>query len=132
MSRTRRVAGIVAGVLILLSAVAHSVFGGAAMQKELAAAHVPEDLLRGALVGWEFGGAAMLAFSLIVLYAFARPAGSSAVQLAPVRVVAATYLLFGAAALAVSDFDPFFLVFVVPGLLLAGATWPHRATSPAG
>ena len=61
MSRTRRVVGIVVGVFLLLSAVAHSLLGGEALRAELTAAQVPPDLLRGALIGWYFGGAAMLA-----------------------------------------------------------------------
>lgn len=127
MSPWRRVLGIVVAVLIVLSAVAHSLLGGAAMQAELAAAHVPADLLRGALVGWHFGGAAMLAFGVIVLATFARRQGASAASLLPARIVALVYLLFGAAALAVSDFDPFFLVFVAPGALLALASFPRPA-----
>ncbi len=93
MSRTRRVVGIVVGVLLLLSAVAHSLLGGEALRTELTAAQVPPDLLRGALIGWYFGGAAML--------------------------------------LAWSGLDPFFLVFVIPGLLLSWAAFPQRTAHPA-
>lgn len=40
----------------------------------------------------------------------------------PAWTVAGSYLLFGAAALVVSGFDPFFFVFLVPGaLVLVGA-----------
>lgn len=131
MSRTRSVVGIVVGVFLLLSAVAHSLLGGQALRAELTAAQVPPDLLRGALIGWYFGGAAMLAFGVLVLHAFARRADSPAVSLVPARLVAGTYLLFGGAALAGSDFDPFFLVFVIPGLLLSWASFPRRTADPA-
>lgn len=131
MTKLRRVVGVVVGVFQVVSAAAHSLLGGAALRTELTAARVPDDLLRGALVGWQFGGAAMLAFGLIVVHAFAGRAGGGAISMLPARVVALTYLLFGVAALAVSDFDPFFLVFVIPGLLLAWAAFPRRAAQPA-
>jgi len=125
MSQVRRVIGIVVGVLIVLSAVAHSALGGATIRASLAAAGVPEDLLQGALVGWHFGGAAMFAFGAIVLHTFARRREAGGVSLVPARIVAMTYLLFGAAALVVSEFDPFFLVFIAPGALLALAAFPR-------
>lgn len=130
MSKSRRLIGIVIGVLIVLSAVAHSALGGATLRAALVAAGVPDDLLRGVLVGWHFGGAAMLAFGAIVLHTFARPA-KAGVSLVPVRIIATAYLLFGVAALVVSDFDPFFLVFIAPGAGLALVAFfrPPRGTA---
>lgn len=130
MSPLRRVLGIVVGVLIVLSAVAHSLIGGEAMRANLTAAHLPEDLLRGTLAGWHFGGAAMLAFGAIVLATFSRARGAREIELGPVRIVALAYLLFGAAGLVVSGFDPFFLVFFAPGALLALAAFPRVASNP--
>lgn len=130
MSSRQRLAGVVAGALLILSAFAHSVVGGMALRAQLVAAQVPDDLLRGALVGWEFGGAAMLAFGIIVLHSFVRRAGAESVASVPAGIVAVTYLIFGAVALIASSFDPFFLVFIVPGLLLAWAVFSQRpATS---
>ncbi len=126
MSQARRVIGIVVGVLLVLSAVAHSALGGATLRAALAGAGVPDDLLRGALVGWHFGGAAMLAFGAIVLHTFARRRAADGVSLVPARMIGATYLIFGTGALVLSDFDPFFLVFIAPGLLLALAASPRR------
>jgi hypothetical protein len=131
MSQTRKVIGIVVGVLLVLSAGAHSFLGGAAIRSELLAANVPADLLRGATIGWQFGGVAMLAFGGIVLHTFVRRREAAPVSLVPARIVAATYLLFGAGALVLTGFDPFFLVFVVPGLLLALASY-GAGTGTAG
>ncbi len=130
MSQARRIVGMVVGVLIVLSAVAHSAMGGPMLRKELAAAQVPDDLLRGALVGWHFGGAAMLAFGAIVLHTFVRRRGDAA-SLVPARIIALAYLIFGALAFVASDFDPFFLVFIGPGLLLALIAFPRREGSAA-
>ena len=132
MSRTRRVVGILAGALLVLSAGAHCFLGGAALRAELVAANVPADLLRGAMIGWYFGGIAMLAFGGIVLHTFARQRPPAPASLAPAQIVAATYLLFGVGALVATGFDPFFLVFLVPGLLLAAAVSPERLSAGAG
>jgi hypothetical protein len=126
MSQLRRVVGVVVGVLLVLSAAAHSLLGGEAIREALVAAEVPADLLRGALIGWHFGGAAMLAFGAVVLHTFARRRDADGVSLLPARIVAATYLAFGCGALVLTDFDPFFLVFVVPGSLLALVAFPRR------
>ncbi len=131
MSRVRKVLGWVAGVLLVLSAAAHSLLGGKELRAALVAAQVPADLLRGTMIGWHFGGVAMLAFGLVVLHSFSRPSGAAAISLFPARIVAVTYLGFGAAALLFTGFDPFFLVFVVPGLLLGLAAFgkPARPAS---
>lgn len=93
--------------------------GWPALQSRLARVHAPTDLVLGLQIGWHFAGAAMVALGVIVLHAFQNRGTTATV---PAWTVAALYLLFGGAALAVSGFDPFFLVFIVPGaLVLLGA-----------
>lgn len=123
----RTVAGLAGGVLILASAVMHSIFGWRALREHLATIHAPQDLMEGIRAGWHFGGVAMLALGIIVCDALWRHRRDPSVSLRPVGVVAAAYLLFGAAAMASSGGDPFFIVFLVPGALLAWAAWPARA-----
>jgi uncharacterized membrane protein (DUF4010 family) len=86
---------------------------------------VPGDLALGLAVGWHFGGASMLTFACIVLWTFFRRLRGEAAPLVPTAIISAAYLTFGAGALAVSG-DPFFAVFIVPGLLLAAASYPRR------
>jgi hypothetical protein len=69
-------------------------------------------------IGWHFAGVAMLTFGAMVVAAFIQVLRGRAVSLAPAMLIATVYLAFGAWALLVSG-DPFFLVFVVPGVLLA-------------
>ncbi|MFL5385595.1 MAG: hypothetical protein ACJ8GN_24005 [Longimicrobiaceae bacterium] len=125
MGRTRSILGIVAGVLMLASAAAHSLLGWPQLRAKLAESNVPGDLAQGLAVGWHFGGAAMVAFAAIVLWTFVRRLRGEAAPLVPPAIVAATYLAFGAGALAITG-DPFFLVFIVPGLMLAAASFPRR------
>jgi hypothetical protein len=121
LNRTRSIVGIVAGVLMIASAAAHSLLGWPQLRAQLAQSRVPDDLALGLAVGWHFGAAAMLAFACIVLWIFVRRLRGTAAPRVPAAVVAALYLAFGAGALAVSG-DPFFLVFIIPGLLLAIAS----------
>jgi hypothetical protein len=125
LNRTRSILGIIAGVMMILSAGAHSLLGWPQLRASLAQANAPDELVQGLAAGWHFGGAAMLALAGIVLWVFVRRFRGRAAPLTPPAIVAATYLAFGGAALAVTR-DPFFLVFIVPGLLLAAASFPRR------
>ena len=70
---------------------------------------------------------ATLAFGFIVVALFTHRLKGSAVNLRPAIVIGATYVAFGAGAMAVNDFDPFFLVFVIPGVLLLIASVARRS-----
>ena len=118
MARVRVILGFAAGVIMILSSVVHSVVGWGQLHAELEATHAPAGLTLGLLAIWQFAGGAMLALGCIVLACFARRGGSRSDPLA-VRIIALLYVAFGLWALAISHFDPFFLVFIVPGALLA-------------
>jgi hypothetical protein len=119
--RAPALAAAVAAVMILLSAFAHSVLGWRAMGTALAQTNAPADLVRGLGIGWVFGGACMVAFGLTVAWTSrALWRGASPPRL-PLAAIVACYLLFGAAAMVVSGGDPFYLVFIIPGLLAAYA-----------
>ena len=121
MSKLRDISGAIGGALILLSSAAHTLLGWKALSAELADAHVQGDLLVGLKMGWYFGGLAMLLLGTIMLRLFVARLRGKARSLVPASVVAIGYLGFGAWALAVSG-NPFFMVFIVPGVLLAGAS----------
>ena len=129
MARTRTVLGLVAGAFLLLSAAAHSLLGWNQLQGELAKANVPADLAFGLKVGWQFGGVAMVVLGVIVLHLFLRRLRGEDVSTLPGLVIAVAYLTFGGWALAASEMEPFFFVFVVPGVLLLIASWHGTGTS---
>jgi hypothetical protein len=132
MPRLRAGLGIVAGVLLLLSSAAHSFLGWAGLGKELVAAGVPPGLVFGVKVGWQFGGACMLAFAVIVLATFVGRLRGCSTSAVPALVIGVTELAFGIWALVASDFQPFFLVFIVPGILLLSAGWGQRPGAMVG
>lgn len=122
MTRGRVVAGVAAGVWLLLSAAAHSLLGWKALTAELAKAGVPAELERSLAIGWHFGGVAMLAFGGIVLTGLVSARRGKAGALAAPRLVGWTCLAFGLGAMAATGGNLFFLVFILPGALLAVAT----------
>jgi len=105
---------------MILSSGAHSFLAWPALRGQLASAGVSSDLQAGLAVGWHFGGAAMLAFGVIVLGIFGarsepRPSRT------PALVISILYIVFGAGALAINRDVFFLMVFVIPGSLLAFA-----------
>lgn len=119
MARGRAVLGLIAGGMLILSSAAHSLLGWPALRGQLAAVPVPADLLLGLQIGWQFGGLAMLVFGIVVVALFAKRFRGENAATGTAAVVAAAYLAFGCWALVASRFEPFFLVFIVPGILLA-------------
>ena len=124
MTRVRSILGIIAGAILILSSAAHSLLGWKRMRTDLASAQAPSDLVFGVAVGWHFGGVAMLAFGCIVTWLFLKRLKGEIVSALPAFVVALAYLTFGAWALMASHMNPFFFVFIVPGILLAVAALP--------
>ncbi len=126
MPRVRASLGIVAGVLLLLSSAAHSFLGWAGLSREMNDARVPPALAFGVKLGWQFGGACMGAFAVIVLVTFAGRLRGRSTSSFPALVIGIVYLAFGMWALVASDLQPFPLVFIVPGVLLLGAASGER------
>lgn len=131
MSRFRAYLGLACGVILVASAAAHSLLGWPAMRAALTSAKVAPDLITGLSVGWNFGGVAILLFGVLALWQFGAALRGHPVSLQPLVLVGVAYAAFGAWALAVGDMNPFFLIFVVPGILLAIAAWGTPAVAPA-
>jgi len=125
--RPRSILGLLAGAAMLASSAAHSLVGWTQLRSALEQARAPEELILTLGMGWNFGGAAMLAFGLIVVALFWRRLMGAPVSLMPAIIIGVAYLVFGAWAFLGSHFDPFFFVFVVPGVMLLIASFSRRA-----
>ena len=129
MSRLRIALMLVSGILFLLSSVAHSVMGWPNLAMQLDLAGAPTDLVRGLAVGWNFSGVMMALIGLLAVKAARDAHRGRPVEHASLVLIGLTYGLFGIAAAPFLGSVPFALVFVVPGLLLAGASWPTARLS---
>jgi hypothetical protein len=131
MNHLRNPIGIVGGVLLILSSAAHSLLGWKQLGAALATAGAPVELVTGLSIGWHFAGVAMFVFGCIVISIFVDAMRKRPVSFRPVALIAAAYLLFGVWALGASGLDPLFLVFILPGILLAAASWRPGVVSSA-
>jgi hypothetical protein len=135
MTRIRATLGIIAGAMFLASSAAHSFLGWKQLGGALAKTSAPPELVKGLSIGWHFAGFAMLTFGIIVLWIFTEALKRRSISLRPALIIAVAYLAFGIWALIVSRGDLFFLVFIVPGLLLVFAAWgpwPDQSTANSG
>jgi hypothetical protein len=123
MGRPRSSLGIFVGAILIASSVAHSLIGWPQLTVRLMATPAPPDLITALRIGWHFAGLAMFTFGAIVIWTFHNYLMSRAVSLRPAQVIGLVYLAFGLWAIVVSRFDPFFFIFIVPGLTLFAVSW---------
>ena len=129
MSRLRSMLGLIAGFMLVASSAAHSLLGWPQLRAALVQARAPDDLVLGLALGWHFAGAAMLTFGCIVLWLYVGALRRRVASYQPAFLIALLYLVYGAWAYAASGRNPFFFVFIVPGVLLAAASWPFRQSA---
>jgi hypothetical protein len=116
--------GLLAGAMLILSAGAHTILGWKAMSEQLAQTNAPPDLVMGLRMGWTFGGPVMLVFGILCISTFLRRfRGDAAPTLAPI-LISIAYIGFATWAAIETGGDPFFMLFLVPGVLLAIASIP--------
>jgi hypothetical protein len=127
MARLRNVLGLIASLILFLSAGAHSFLGWKSLRPRIEAFGVPADLVTGLRIGWQFGGAAMLVFGIICGVIFVHRLRGDFVPSLPAMVIGVVYALYGVWALNLSG-EGFFAIFIVPGVLLVLASWPMRQT----
>lgn len=120
----KSILGLIAGAFLILSAGAHSILGWKAQSEALAQTNAPPDLVQGLMVGWMFGGPVMLVFGIICIATFLKRFRGDAVSTFAPALIAIAYLAFGAWAAVITGGDPFFMLFAVPGVLLAIASIP--------
>ena len=119
MKRARLILGVVAGLMLLASSVAHTWLGWKSLAERLARTNAPPDLVSGLHIGWAFGGACMVILGIIIIATFLGRLRGAKPPLLPIAVIAVVYMAFGAWSIAESGGDLFFLgVFVIPGALL--------------
>jgi len=125
MNRIRAGLGYTAAAILIASTVAHSFFGWPSLAGQLATAQAPPDLIDGLRIGWQFGGASMLTFGLIIIWAIANRDRIGSRVIWPVMLIGICYVGFGLWAI-ITTGNLFFAIFVVPGLLMLIAAAPGR------
>ena len=122
MNRLSVALGIPCGAIMAASGAAHMLVGWPQLRASLARAQTPPDLLTGIAIAWHFGGVAMCTFGCLVVLVFIEVAQKQPASSLPAWIIALVYIVFGSGALFITG-KPFFLIFVVPGGVLAAALW---------
>jgi len=120
MTLSRVILGLIAGVAMAASGVAHSAVGWRALQQSLNATNVPDEVSRGLAVPWHFAGMAMILSGVLAVVSVVRMRGGTPSEW-PAIAVSAAWILFGLWGLLAVKRDPTFLMFIIPGALLLAA-----------
>ena len=127
MNKARNILGAITGIILILSSGAHSFLGWKSMREQLITANAPEDLITGLGIGWNFAGLAIFIFGCILLGVFIPRIRGYFAPLWPARLIGIAYTIAGLIAYKMSSNNFFMTVFVVPGVLIALASWGGEA-----
>ncbi len=119
MPKAYAITGLIGGLLALLCAFPHAFGGWPTMAAPLMEAKVAADIQDSLMIGWRWGSFCMAGFGLILLAQGAKALKGQAVDRLSVGMVSLTYVVFGIWAMLVREFNPFFSVFILTGVLAA-------------
>ena len=120
--------GLIGAILMIVSSGAHSVMGWAAQRQLLAALQAPPETVRGLMVGWQFGGVALLTFGVIAALSFLQVLRGWTPHMRATLILGFAYTGFGIWTWFLTR-EPFSLVFIVPGLLVLTGATGHRVSA---
>ena len=123
MNKARNILGAITGIILILSSGAHSFLGWRAMRAALVDTNAPDELITGLAIGWNFAGLSIFLFGCILLGVFVPRIRGRMTPLWPARLIGIAYTIAGLVAYKVSSMNFFMTVFVVPGVLIALASW---------
>lgn len=115
--KLRAYLGLAAGMFMLAGAAAHALTGFLPFQVAFEAAGVPFGVITGSYIGWIWGSFAMTAFGLMTIIESSRALREGPYSRPVLWLAGGAYVVFGAWALGISGFNPYFVFFVVVGLL---------------
>jgi hypothetical protein len=107
---------------IALGAFGHGFLGVRPVRAAVAASPLAPDIVHVLWIVWYFVSGSMLAFGAILLWAWPALRRGTSNRSGPVMIVGALYTITGIAAYAYSGHDPFWLMFLVQGVIVIGAT----------
>ena len=118
----------IAALAIGLGAFGHGIGGANVLRAALATVALDPNIVGVLWIVWYFVSGSMLVFGGLALWAWFAARRGRDVTVVPVSI-GALYIVFGAAAFAYAR-DPFWIFFVVQGVMLLGATLGLRRQVP--
>jgi hypothetical protein len=129
MRRVWSLIGLLSGISMIAMGGVHSIMGWPQARAGLEGSGASDQLLRGLAVPWHFTGGAMTTAGIIVLIYFVALWRHQRADPTGARLVGLFYFVFGLWALVVVEPSPFFLTFLIPGMIALLGTIPGIALS---
>jgi len=117
--RAAAIIGLVAGCFMIASGFTHGFGGWPTLKATLEVQQVETPFIESLYVGWWFGSFAMAALGSIIIAQSIGALRRGRVSRPTIAIVAVMYLACGVWAFVVRHMNPFFLLFIATGLLVA-------------
>jgi hypothetical protein len=121
-----------AAITIALGAYGHGFVGIRPVEAAVAASTLAPDVVRVIWIVWYFVSGCMLSFGILLFWAWPVLEAGSASRASAALIIGAFYTVTGVAAYLYSGRDPFWLLFVIQGVVVIGSTLVLRRPGPAG
>jgi hypothetical protein len=129
MSKARDILGAITGILLILSSGALYFTGWGSMRSQLVDAGAPDDVVARTSIGLLLATIAILLCGCVLFGVFITRLRGLVAPLWPARLIGIAYTIAGLVAYKMSDNNFFMTLFVVPGILIALASWGSDADS---
>jgi len=112
-----------AAIVITLGSLGHGFLGVIPVRDAIQASTLPPDVTRTLWIVWYGTSLSMITYGLILFWAWPALRAGSSSRSAPAFIVGAFYLILGVGAYSYSGRDPFWIMFIVLGVLAISTTW---------
>jgi hypothetical protein len=121
----------IAAITIALGAYGHGFVGVKPTRAAIEASSLDSHTVHVIWIVWYFVSGAMLAFGMLLFWAWPGFKPGAVSRAAAAWVIGALYLITGIAAYLYSGGEPFWLLFLVQGVMVLGSTAVLSAKGPA-
>lgn len=121
-----------AAIAIALGAYGHGFLGVRPVRAAIAASTLAPEIVRVIWIVWYFVSGCMLAFGAILFWAWPRLEAGSSSRSTAALIVGVFYTITGVASYLYSGGEPFWLLFLVQGVIAIGSTLFLRSPQGAG
>jgi hypothetical protein len=111
-----------AAITIALGAFGHGLVGVVPVRAAIETSSLPAHIVRVLWIVWYFVSGCMLAFGALLFWAWPRLADGASSRSGAALAVGILYTVTGIASYAYSGGDPFWLLFLVQGVVVVGST----------
>ena len=123
MSKARDILGVITGIILILSSGALYFTGWGSMASRLVDAGAPDDVVARTSIGLLLATIAILLCGCVLFGVFMTRLRGLVAPLWPARLIGLAYTIAGIVAYKMSDNNFYMTIFVVPGILIALASW---------